>query len=243
MRRIRVFSDQAMQFGETIELQGPPAHHLLRVLRRREGDLVTLFNGDGREHQGRISALAGRERCSIELTRTDQPNTESPLNITLIQAVGRGDRMDWALQKSVELGVSALQPVLSERTEVRLSGARAEKRLAHWHSVVISACEQCGRVCIPELRPLLALNELNSFTGLGLYLDPVAERGLNDLERVADQPVGLAVGPEGGFSDRDIRVLERLGFQGLRMGPRVLRTETAGPAVLAALQARWGDLS
>jgi len=242
MRRIRLFTDQPIEADHTVELQGPPAHHLLKVLRRREGDWVTLFNGNGCEHQGKITSVAGRDRCTVELTRSNQPATESPLTITLIQAVGRGDRMDWALQKSVELGVTTIQPVFSERTEVRLSGSRADKRLAHWKSVMISACEQCGRVRVPGLKPLRTLPELAPADGLGLYLDPGAERGLDDLEDVADQPVALAVGPEGGFSEKDIGVLEVLGFRGLRMGPRVLRTETAGPALLSALQARWGDL-
>jgi 16S rRNA (uracil1498-N3)-methyltransferase len=243
MRRIRLFSEQPMASGQTIELTGPPAHHLLNVLRRRAGDRVTIFNGDGFEHAGRLSDIRGRDRCTIELTTSDRPATESPLNITLIQAIGRGDRMDWALQKSVELGVSAIQPVFSERTEVRLSAERAQKRLAHWQSVVISACEQCGRVRVPTIHPPAALHELPRAEGLGLYLDPDAAGGLADLAPPDEQPIGLAVGPEGGFSDRDIAVLKELGFSGLRMGPRILRTETAGPAVLAALQARWGDLA
>jgi 16S rRNA (uracil1498-N3)-methyltransferase len=242
MRRIRLHSDQLLGTDALIELQGPAAHHLLRVLRRRSGDEVTLFNGDGREHDGRITEIAGRDRCLIQLTSSREPATESPLDLTLIQAVGRGDRMDWALQKSVELGVTRIQPVLSERTEVRLSGQRANKRMAHWHSVVVSACEQSGRVRIPALEPLCALTDVPAMDGLNLFLDPDAEETIDRLSAPGDRPLRLAIGPEGGFSDRDIKGLRQLGFKGLSLGPRVLRTETAGPAVIAILQARWGDM-
>jgi len=246
MRRIRLYSDQPMQTDDLIELEGRPAHHLLRVLRRRAGDHVTLFNGDGQEHEGRITELTGRDRCRLQLTRSTRPDAESPLEITLIQAVGRGDRMDWALQKSVELGVAGLQPVLSERTEVRLAGSRADKRMAHWQSVVIAACEQSGRVRIPTLHPLCDIGEVGaapSMDALSLYLDPEGEGRLDDLNEPGGKAIRLAVGPEGGFSDRDMKGLRQSGFVGMKLGPRVLRTETAGPAVLAILQSRWGDLS
>jgi len=243
MRRIRLYNEQPMSADAAIELQGPAAHHLLKVLRRREGDQVTVFNGDGQEHQGQITAVTGRDRCTIQLNHSEQPQTESPLDITLIQAIGRGDRMDWALQKSVELGVTAIQPVFSERTEVRLSGARAEKRLEHWRSVVISACEQSGRVRIPELYPLRQLAELSADESPALFLDPEGARSLNDIDLDVSRPIRLAVGPEGGFGRKDVGALKALGFDGLRMGPRVLRTETAGPAVLAILQARAGDFT
>ena len=241
MRRFRVYSPQPLQSGDTVRLEGAAAHHLLRVLRRRVGDPVILFNGDGQEHEGEIIALEGRDGCQVALTSSDRPATESPLATTLIQAIGRGDRMDWAVQKCVELGIHAIQPVLTERTEVRLQGARAEKRRDHWQQVVISACEQSGRVRVPEVAPILRLDELPAYRGTALYLEPTADRGLVDLELGPEGGVVLAIGPEGGFSAEELARLDALGFSGLRLGPRVLRTETAGAAVLAALQSRFGD--
>jgi 16S rRNA (uracil1498-N3)-methyltransferase len=241
MRRLRVYSPQALASGETVLLDGAPAHHLLRVLRRRVGDSVVLFNGDGQEHGGEIVALDGRDGCTVALTSSARPATESPLRTTLIQAIGRGDRMDWAVQKCVELGVHAIQPVLTERTEVRLQGPRAEKRRAHWQQIVISACEQSGRVRVPEVAPIIQLDELPACRGTALYLEPTAIGDLASLTLDPDAEVALAIGPEGGFSTDELARLDSLGFTGLRLGPRVLRTETAGAAVLAALQFRFGD--
>jgi len=249
MPRIRLYSDQEMQSGSLLKLTGPPAHHLLKVLRRRVGDHLVVFNGNGEDHFGEITSIDGRDNCSIQLLETRRPPTESPLKVTLIQAIGRGDRMDWALQKSVELGVHQIQPIMSERTEVRLTGARAEKRQSHWQKVVISACEQSGRVRIPQVDSVVQLIDLTPPAGIGLFLDPDADQTLADLdigaakasEATAEQSMALAVGPEGGFSELEIKQLSTLGFTGLRLGPRVLRTETAGPAALAILQSHFGD--
>jgi len=241
MRRLRVYSPQPLERGDTVLLGGAPAHHLLRVLRRRVGDSVVLFNGDGQEHDGEIVALEGRDGCRVALKSCARPATESPLGTTLIQAIGRGDRMDWAVQKCVELGVHAIQPVLTERTEVRLQGTRAEKRRAHWQQVVVSACEQSGRVRVPEVAPIVRLDELTARPGTSLYLEPTAIGNLASLALDPDAEVALAIGPEGGFSSDELARLDALGFTGLRLGPRVLRTETAGAAVLAALQSRFGD--
>lgn len=241
MRRIRLYTDQPLQPEQTVTLAGPPAHHLLRVLRSKVDQAVTLFNGDGAEHDGRIMAITGRDQCDIELHETRQPATESPLSITLVQAIGRGDRMDWCLQKAVELGVSTILPINTERTEVKLDGNRADKRRDHWQQVVISACEQSGRVRVPEVALPRSLNEISCDQAIGLYLDPLADSSPESLDIRPGQSILIVIGPEGGFSEVELAGLERRGFQGLRLGPRVLRTETAGPAAIAMLQTRFGD--
>jgi 16S rRNA (uracil1498-N3)-methyltransferase len=165
---------------------------------------------------------------------------ESPLRITLAQAIARGEKMDWVLQKATELGVEAVVPLLTERTEVKLDAERSEKRSAHWRGVVIAACEQCGRARVPAIAAPVTLRDwLAGRATPGWFLDPDAERGLRDPE---PGELTLVVGPEGGLGDRDLASLRAAGFRGLRLGPRILRTETAGVAVLAALQALHGDL-
>ena len=166
MRRSRVYSDQALEVGRTLALESGPARHLVRVLRLGVGDSVVVFNGDGSEYDGTIGALEGKDRCRVELTRRRQPTVESPLAISLFQAIARGEKMDWCIQKAVELGVSRIQPLFSERTEVRLSEARASKRLAHWRQVVIAACEQSGRVRVPEVLAPVDLDALDNDIGL-----------------------------------------------------------------------------
>ncbi len=241
MRSIRLYSDQPLEVGEVVELETTPARHLIRVLRRRVDDPVVLFNGDGSEYSGRILSIDGKDRCSVELHSVEEPEVESPLAITLVQAIARGERMDYAIQKAVELGVSAIRPVFSERCEVRLNEKRTMTRLAHWRQVAISACEQCGRMQIPEIHPPEALDALTTEVALNLYLDPNAELTLGRMN-IPDPPrLTLVIGPEGGLSEAEVAALDRAGFIGLRLGPRVLRTETAGPAAIAALQTRFGD--
>lgn len=245
MRTIRLHTDQPLAAGETVELEPGPAHHLIRVLRQRTGADVTLFNGDGHEHQGQIVAIEGKQICRIEITASTQPDRESPLSICLVQAIGRGERMDYAIQKATELGVSRIIPVFTERTEVRLDDQRADKRRQHWQQVVIAACEQSGRVCVPPVWAPLPLTELASGSsiepGLTLFLDPTASTGLEDLPSPGQDPITLVIGPEGGLSEAETALLEQRGFSGLKLGPRILRTETAGLAIMAVLQARFGD--
>jgi 16S rRNA (uracil1498-N3)-methyltransferase len=241
MRRIRLYTDQALATGQSVSLADGPARHLLKVLRQRVGASVTLFNGDGAEHDGEITAIEGKERCRIQLSQSRRPERESPLAITLVQAIGRGERMDFSIQKAVELGVSAIRPVFSERTEVRLAGERADKRLAHWQQVAIAACEQSGRIRLPIIHPAAPLAKIQAEEGLCLYLDPEAELSPASLAAPVSNRAMIVIGPEGGLSDAETGWLARQGFSGLRLGPRVLRTETAGPATIAMLQSRFGD--
>ena len=245
MRLTRVHVDQALRAGSEIALPEGPATHLSRVLRLGVGDACVLFNGDGHDYPARIVALGKRE-LRVAIDAATAVERESPLRLVLLQGIARGEKMDLILQKATELGVAELRPLWSQRSEVKLDEARAEKRLAHWRSVVASACEQSGRARVPEVVAPLALSAALAALpagGLRLILDPDGELAFSTLSVDADAPVHLAIGPEGGWSPLDREQLRAAGFAGLRLGPRILRTETAGLAAIAALQARFGDLA
>ena len=243
MRLTRVHVDAPLSPGTELALPESAAAHLSRVLRLTIGDECVLCNGDGRDHAARIVAQDKRGvRVAIESDRVI--DNESPLRITLLQGVARGEKMDLILQKATELGVSAIAPLWSQRSEVKLDGERAAKRLAHWRGVVTSACEQCGRARVPEVAAPVALAaalEALPVGGLRLILDPEGELALNAMSLDSHEHVALAVGPEGGWSPTDREQLRAAGFQGLRLGPRILRTETAGLAALAIMQTVAGD--
>jgi 16S rRNA (uracil1498-N3)-methyltransferase len=236
--------DLPLAAGAEARLPESAAAHLVRVLRLREGDECVLFNGDGNDYRARI-ASAGKREVVAQVLSANAVDNESPLRITLVQGIARGEKMDLILQKATELGVAGFIPVLAERTEVKLDAERTEKRMAHWRSVIVSACEQSGRARVPGLAQPIALgqgaSELAS-EALKLTLDPVGDSTLATLETPIARPVCIAIGPEGGWSPRDRETLRAAGFSGLRLGPRVLRTETAGLAAIAALQSRFGDL-
>jgi 16S rRNA (uracil1498-N3)-methyltransferase len=241
-RPVRIHTRQTLTAGGEVRLEPQPARHLVKVLRRRSGDPVVLFNGDGREYIGTIVDCRPPDHCVVAVTTAESPDVESPLAITLVQAIGRGERMDWSIQKACELGVAAIMPVFTERTEVKLDGKRAEKRLAHWQGVAIAACEQSGRVHVPQISAPIQLTALAPEVSPRFYLDPTATRSVPAIEQPERQQVMLAIGPEGGFAEQEIEWLKRQDFEGLRLGPRVLRTETAGPTAIAILQALFGDL-
>jgi 16S rRNA (uracil1498-N3)-methyltransferase len=245
MRVTRVYVDAPLSPGATVALPESAAGHLLRVLRLGVGDACVLFNGDGRDYDARIAG-AGKRDASVDVLSARELGNESPLRIVLLQALARGEKMDWIVQKATELGVAGLAPVASERGEVKLDGERADKRVAHWRSVAISACEQSGRARVPDIaapQPLAkALSELPPHTQ-SFTLDPEAETSISTLQLDAREDIVVAIGPEGGWSAGDLALLRGAGFTGLRLGPRVLRTETAGLAAIAALQARFGDFA
>ena len=241
MRVIRAFVDASLAVGACISLPEDVAGHLVRVLRLGAGDACALFNGDGRDYDARIVSV-GKKSAEAEIESAREVGNESPLRIVLVQSIARGEKMDLILQKATELGVAGIVPVHGERGEVRLEGERAEKRLRHWRSVVVSACEQSGRARIPEVAAPRALADaLADLPLTRLLLDPEAAQPLPSS--IVDNACALAIGPEGGWSPSDITTLEAAGFVGARLGPRVLRTETAGLAAIAALQARAGDLA
>jgi 16S rRNA (uracil1498-N3)-methyltransferase len=244
MRVNRAWVDMPLVPGSRVALPDAAAAHLLRVLRLGVGDDCVLFNGDGRDVGARIVA-ADRRGGEVELLDARVVDNESPLRIVLLQGIARGEKMDWILQKATELGVAAFAPASSDRSEVRLDAARAARRHAHWCSVVVAASEQSGRARVPAVaapESLAAAVAALPEGGLRLLLDPHAEQGVGALPAPAGGQVVVAIGPEGGWSPRDRSLLGDAGFIGMRMGPRILRTETAGIAAIAALQARFGDL-
>lgn len=244
MRMTRVHVDMPLAPGDVVALPEQAAGHLVRVLRLADGDACVLFNGDGHDHDARLLEC-GKRGARAEIIARREIANESPLAITLLQGIARGEKMDLILQKATELGVAAIVPVHSERSEVRLEGARAEKRLAHWRGVVVSSCEQSGRARVPDVAAPLPLAQALARPGLPgsrFHLSPLAEAGITALAMPDDGRLLVAVGPEGGWSPRDLQALESAGSRGRRLGPRILRTETAGLAAIAALQLRLGDL-
>ena len=207
------------------------------MLRLRAGDPVVLFDGRGGEYEARL-AMPGRGRVVAETGEHRALERESPLALTLVQAVSSGEKMDFTVQKAVELGVAAIHPVLSAKSVVRLDGERGAKKLTHWRRIAIAACEQCGRNRIPDIRDAVALDRYQPSAGSKILLSP---SGSGRLANLPKGPVVLAAGPEAGFSDAEEQWLQRAGFAPVRLGPRVLRTETAALAALAALNALAGD--
>ncbi len=244
MRVTRVHVDAVLAIGITVVLPEAAATHLLRVLRLRVGDACVLFNGDGCDYGARIIAIDKRA-VRVEVGSIHPLDNESPLRIVLLQALARGDRMDWILQKATELGVNAVIPVMTERSEVKLDAERSGKRGWHWRSVIVAACEQSGRAMVPTIAMASSLEQALKVLPEGsqrLVLAPAAVRGLGDIEVSCNCVQVIAVGPEGGWSTRDIMSLTGAGFAEVRLGPRILRTETAGVAAITALQSRFGDL-
>ena len=241
----RFYVPFALAPGAEVELPAAAGHHAARVLRLAPGAHLTLFDGRGGEHAGRIVRVDdARVRVAVGAHRAVE--REAPVRVTLAQGISSGERMDYTLQKAVELGVAAIQPLAAARSVVRLAGERAQRRLEHWRQVVSGACEQCGRNTVPEVQPIATpahwvagLAGLNAAGGVRLTLAPDAARGLSAL--AAMDRVVLAVGPEGGFDPVESALLAAAGFEAVRLGPRVLRTETAALAALAAIHARWGD--
>ena len=238
----RFFCPGPLHSGAQIALPRELAHHAERVLRLAVGEEVVLFDGSGAEFPARLLALGPQARA--EITDCREPARESPLSVTLVQALASGDKMDWVIQKAVELGAAAVIPVAAQRSVLKLAGERAGRRQGHWRQVAVAACEQCGRNRIPpiaEVRPLARYLEEPWEGRWRLLLDPAEGRRLVDLPRPTG-PVHVLVGPEGGWSEAELAAARAAGCMPIRLGPRVLRTETAGLAVLAALQALWGDL-
>lgn len=237
----RFYCREALSPGAHVELPEPVARHAVRVLRLPPGAPIVLFDGRGGEYPAHIERIE-RDRVFAELAGWHEIERESKLDVLLVQAIQAGDKMDFTIQKAVELGVRGIVPVDSRRSVIRLSGERAAKRVAHWQGVAASACEQCGRNQVPLVAPLEKLeNWLARPAGdsLRLMLAPDAEQSLANIE--PNGAVQLLIGAEGGLDPQEMIAAELAGFKSVRLGPRVLRTETAGLAALAAMQALWGD--
>lgn len=243
MRVPRIHVDHDLRPGREVRLPDQAGEHVARVLRLERGAPLILFNGNGYEFDGALASLA-KHAVTAEIGQKRNVDRESLLPLTLAQAIARGEKMDWILQKATELGVARIVPVVTDRTEVKLDAERAERRMVHWRGVLAGACEQCGRNRLPDLEPPQAMDRwlatLGDGPALRLALLPEGDVTLRQFPQMENGAI-LAVGPEGGFTPNDVALLTQAGFHGLRLGPRILRTETAGIAALAALQAIAGD--
>jgi 16S rRNA (uracil1498-N3)-methyltransferase len=238
----RFYYPDTLGAGMRLDLPEHAAHHAARVLRLKAGDIVTLFNGSGGEYEATILRV-DKQTVSVKTGPLLERERESSLEVALAQAVSAGDRMDFTVQKAVELGIGAIQPLSSARSVVRLQGERLERRVQHWQNVAIAACEQCGRNRVPEITPIRPLIDWLGEVPreeLKLMLSPYAEINLRELPRPTGR-VWLLIGPEGGFDEAETKAASVAGFTPVRLGPRVLRTETAALAALAAMQTLWGD--
>ncbi|MDY6798405.1 MAG: 16S rRNA (uracil(1498)-N(3))-methyltransferase [Pseudomonadota bacterium] len=242
MRVPRIHTDAPLTGGSSIELDEKAARHVVRVLRMQPGQSLVLFNGDGMDYPATLSTV-DKKRATAKLAEPQANHLESPLCIVLGQALARGDRMDYAVQKSVEAGVSVIVPLVTERCELKLRGEREDKRLRHWQSVAISAAEQCGRAVVPEVMPVMAVAQWLDYTrscDARLVLHHRTRQPLQNLEKPAS--LALMIGPEGGLSNGEIAASEQAGFLATALGPRVMRTETAPVAAITLCQWLWGDL-
>lgn len=244
MRQIRIYTPQPLASGEAVALDSEARHHLTKVLRLRAGDAVRLFNGDGKEYGAQLRTVDRSGAIALVDAAPPVIDPQPKLRIALFQCVAKGERTDWIIQKSVELGICSITLLLCERGVVRLTKERLAGREDHWRRVLISACEQSGRSRLPGLRidtsaseALVAADE----NGARYLLDPGADACLATQPAPGEAPVTLFVGPEGGLSDSEQALARKSGFRSVRLGPRILRTETAPLAAIAAMQALWGD--
>jgi 16S rRNA (uracil1498-N3)-methyltransferase len=238
----RIYTNTPIKIDNTLTLSKETSHHLITVLRMKTGGTVLLFNGEPGDFKGEIETTG--KRVDIKITEFIPCQTESALFINLGQGISRGDRMDFTLQKATELGVSRLSPLITEKCQVKLKDDRTDRKVTHWEHILISAAEQSGRTELPSLDTPISLQKwvTTPFCGLSLVLDPNAADSLKDISQ---QPthIRLLIGPESGLTEQEIILAKQNGFQAIRLGPRILRTETAGLAILSAIQSKFGDLS
>jgi 16S rRNA (uracil1498-N3)-methyltransferase len=247
MSNHRFYSAENLKLGSIVKLSENAAVHATRVLRLNVGDAIKLFNGDGYDYTCELMSVKKSEVLA-KVKSSEAINNESPLNITLLQGISSGERMDYTIQKAVELGVTQIQPLSTERSVVKLSPERAQKRLEHWQNVVIAACEQCGRAKIPQVAIPLSLTAWlggNTYAGAGdanlrILLNPIGAKRLSSLPKTT-QNIQLLIGAEGGLSQAEIDLATNHNFQSIILGPRILRTETAALTAIATMQTLWGD--
>jgi 16S rRNA (uracil1498-N3)-methyltransferase len=243
MSNLRFFSEATLELGATVELSTNAAAHATRVMRLNVGDTLVLFNGDGFDYTCELVSIKKNEVLA-SVQSNQKITVESPLSITLLQGISSGDRMDFTIQKAVELGVTAIQPINTERSVVKLNAERAEKRVEHWQGVVHAACEQSGRAIVPKVgapMPLSAwLAKHPQNNACRILLNPVGAKRLAELTKPAGE-IQLLIGAEGGLSPQEIDTAIAHGFQSIVLGPRILRTETAALTAIASMQTLWGD--
>ncbi|MEY5134830.1 MAG: Ribosomal small subunit methyltransferase [Pseudomonadota bacterium] len=246
MEENRFYHSEKLELKHVVELIAQTHIHATKVLRLKVGDQFALFNGDGYDYVAKVIELS-KHKTSVEIIDRYQVNHESPLKITLAQGLAAGDKMDWIIQKAVELGIQSIQPLLTERSIVKLDRERADKKLEHWRTVAISACEQTGRSIIPDILSPIHLvqwlsNQNQTANSLKLILTPAKAQNINHLEKPSS-PVVFMVGPEGGFSEKEMNLALSSSFVPVNFGKRVLRTETASVVALSIMQNLWGDFA
>lgn len=243
MRLTRVYVDEDLAVGQRLTVEGSAGNHIVRVLRARVGDELTIFNGRGGEYGASIDDIR-RDTVQVSVREHRVTERESPFQLTLAQGISRGERMDWVVQKATELGVARIVPVFTERSVVNLDERQAAKKVQHWRGIAVAACEQCGRNVVPEIAApvtLYGLLESPPGNGISLLLSPTAKPRIVDIDGSPDGAMVL-IGPEGGLAQVEHDAALRSGFTAVRMGPRVLRTETAAVCALTLLQQKFGDL-
>lgn len=243
MRLTRVYVDAPVSIGKRLVVDGTAANHITRVLRLRSGDALTVFDGSGGEFAARIEEFR-KDSVIVSVDEHRPVERESPLSLTLVQGISRGERMDWIVQKATELGASRIVPVFTKRSVVRLDEKQAERKLQHWRAIAVAACEQCGRNRVPELATPADFYEAlvpDTSGATRLLLSPSGELRIDDLKDVGSG-ITVLIGPEGGLEDVEQDMAIAAGFKGVRIGPRVLRTETAAIAALTIIQRQFGDL-
>ena len=237
----RIYTQQTLQLNQTVRLEAGPSRHLLKVLRFQIGQQCKLFNGGGVDYVATLIAVHGRE-AELSIKQVIELDNESPLNIHLFQGISRGERMDYAIQKSVECGVTEITPIFTARCNVKLSGDRIEKRCRHWQSIAVSAAEQSGRAIVPVIhRPCTLMQSLANIQGLSFVADTQTQT-TDQLDWVLGTKVNVMIGPEGGFEQQELEQCYANGLRALSLGPRILRTETASVVAITLLQSRWGDM-
>jgi 16S rRNA (uracil1498-N3)-methyltransferase len=243
MSNLRFYSPTPLTIGQTSALSENAAAHAIRVMRLKEGDTLTLFCGDGFDYHCALTA-AGKKNADVEVLSQAAVNNESPLTIRLLQGISSGDRMDYTIQKAVELGVTEIFPLSTERSVTKLSGDRSGKRVEHWQGVAIAACEQSGRAVLPKIHSPLTLaqwlGQHDTQKSMNVLLNPVGAQKLAQLNK-PDSPIHLLIGPEGGLSHGEIELASQHHFQSIVLGPRILRTETAALTAIASMHTLWGD--
>ncbi|MGX9419254.1 16S rRNA (uracil(1498)-N(3))-methyltransferase [Vibrio sp. RC27] len=242
MRIPRIYHPSLIDSQQQVSLSDDAVGHIGRVLRMGVGQAITLFDGSGREFNASLVEVS-KKSIIAQIEQINERNVESPLDLHLGQVISRGDKMDFTIQKAVELGVNTITPLLSERCGVKLDQKRFDKKRQQWEKIIIGACEQCGRNSVPQIRPIMSLEDWCSETteALKLNLHPRAQYSINTLPQPVNK-VRLLVGPEGGLSDTEIAMTRNYHFEETLLGPRVLRTETAALTAITALQVRFGDL-
>lgn len=243
MRITRLYLPEKISCGEKTQLDKNTSNHLIRVLRTKVNSPLILFNGDGFEYLA-VTLDENTKKTSVLIESKSRVDNESNLSITLIQGMSRQDRMETSVQKSVELGVNKIIPVLCQRSNLRLNPEKISKKLSHLRSIAVSASEQSGRCIVPEITDLCSIENMGqhfSKQSIKITLEPKAEKSLKDFT-LSDNSVVIFIGPEGGLNEEELLHLKEQNFETVRFGPRILRTETAGPAVISAMQILWGDL-